>query len=54
MHDIGRCLIETNKLADAKDYLECVLKIQQRTSNDVITDKEVAYTMHDMVDVCLK
>ena len=31
LHDIGRCLIETNILINAKVYLEKALKIKQQT-----------------------
>ena len=37
-----------NKLTDAKEYLEKALEIQQRTSNDLATDNDVATTLHEM------
>ena len=36
-----------NALA-AKEYLKRALKIQQRTSSDVTTDRQVAVTLHDI------
>ena len=35
MHVIGRCLMEMNRLSDAKEYLDKALEIKQRTSNDL-------------------
>ena len=52
MHDIGRCLVEMNKLTDAKECWESALKIEQRTSNDVTTDRQVAVTLDD-ISKCL-
>ena len=49
LHEIGECLMEMNKLSDAKEYLEKALEINQRTSNDLTTDERVATVLHDMV-----
>ena len=48
LHELGRCLIGMNKLADAKDHLERSLNIKQRISCDIATDREVAVTLHEI------
>ena len=40
--------MEMNKLTDAKEYLEKALEIDQRTSNDLATDNNVATTLHEI------
>ena len=45
LHDIGQCFLKMNKVTDAKKYLEKALEIEQRTSSDVTTDREVAITL---------
>ena len=52
LHVIGQCLMQMNKLTDAKGYLEKALEIQQRTSNDLATDNNVATTLHE-IGICL-
>ena len=52
LHVIGQCLIQMNKLTDAKEYLENALEIKQRSSNDLATDNNVATTLH-VIGQCL-
>ena len=45
MHEIGRCLLEMNKLTEAMEYLEKALQIKKLISLDVDKDKSVAKCM---------
>ena len=43
-----KVLIKMNKLADAKKYFEKALEIKQKTSNNVATDRDVAFTLNEI------
>ena len=42
---IGECLVETNKLSNAKECLEKALESEEQTSNDLNTENSVATTL---------
>ena len=44
----GKNFVGNEKIIDAKEYLERALKIKQQMPKDVNTDKEVAYTYHEI------
>ena len=48
MHEIGRCLLNTNKHTEAMEYLEKALRIMKQISLDVDNDESVAITMHEI------
>ena len=48
MNVIGQCLINMNKLYDAKEFLEKALKIKQTISSDVASDRDVAISLQEI------
>ena len=52
LHQLGRCLMEMNKLDEAKQCLDRSLQIKQRISSDVDSDRQVSNTLH-VFDRCL-
>ena len=48
LSEIGRCLMEMNKLSDAKVYLEKTLKIYHQTTDNLGADKCVATSLHEI------
>ena len=45
---IGQDLLQTNKLTDAKEYLEKALQLKKQSSSNVATDSNVAETLHEI------